>query len=91
MDTHPIDTHARPPAADDETSEDVATGARAQGVLSAAPSEAKPSAPGQSTALWVGLGHGAAALADWLAHRRRPHDPWRHALSGLARYLRRRL
>ena len=38
-----------------------------------------------------GFSYATAAFAEWLAHRFRPQDPWRHALTGLARYLRRRL
>jgi len=49
----------------------------------------KPGNPGDDPA-HSGFSYAAATLADWLAHRFRPQDPWRHALIGLARYLRRR-
>ena len=49
----------------------------------------KPDNPGDGPSN-SGFSYAAASFADWLAHRFRPHDPWRHALTGLARYLRRR-
>lgn len=51
------------------------------------PSTPEPEGPGENQA-WSCLCLAAATAAEWLAQRRRLHDPWRHALNGLAHYIR---